>query len=79
MENRINKIINMKDGKKLFVVNQVNYKGRIFLLTNELIDDDLSDKTYILEEVKENDSIYLDIIEDKELFQTVLNAFKEAL
>ena len=78
MENRINKVVELEDGRQMFIVNQVNYKGRIFFLANETIGDDVTDNFMILEEVRVYTDSYVEEVEELELFDKILTAFETA-
>ena len=78
MENRINKVVELEDGRHMFIINQINYKGRMFFLANETINDDSTDNFLILEEIKKDNESFIEEVEELEVLDRILTAFEAA-
>lgn len=66
MENRINKILNLKNGAKYLVLNQAYYKGNNYYFAVRVTDDeqDITEEFRLLEEKKEDDKILISTVKD---------------
>ena len=74
MENRINKIFKLENGKELMVLHQAIYNDDNYLVCSEVIDNeqDLSEEPILVHEIKTNDGIEIDVVEDPELAEFIL-------
>lgn len=71
MENRINKILTLKDDRKYVVLNQAIYKDKNYFLAG-LVNDDITDFTgeyKILEEFDEDNVKYVRTVKDPALLE----------
>lgn len=76
MENRINKIAIINNNDKYFIVNQANYKNRVFLLVNKLTNnEEFTEDFAILEEIKLENEITMVKVTDSEILKIIINAF----
>lgn len=66
MENRINKIINLKNGAKYLVLNQAYYKGNnyYFVVGVTADEQDVTDEFRLLEEKKSDDKTIIATVTD---------------
>lgn len=66
MENRINQIITLENGKKFMILHQAIYNNVNYFVCSGVdeAETDLSDDFYLFEEVKKGDDSYLKIVED---------------
>jgi len=74
MENRINKILTLENGKKLMVLHQAIYNDDNYLVCSEVVDNDqdLSDEPILVHEIKSEDGIEIEIVEDSDLAEFIL-------
>lgn len=68
MENRINKIINLKNGSKYLVLNQAYYKGNNYYFAVAVTEDeqDLMDEFRLLEEKNVDGKLLISSVKDPE-------------
>jgi len=71
MENRINKIMTLKDGKKYIVLNQAIYKEINYFFVVGVTSDgqDVTDEFRIVEEVQKDGKRYIRDVKDKKMIQ----------
>lgn len=69
MENRINKIMTLKDGKKYIVLNQAIYKETNYFFVVRITEDesDVTDEFRIIEEVLKDGKRYIRNVEDQKM------------
>ena len=74
MENRINHIIKLNNGKKYFILKQAIYKGDNFFVAAEVTDneEELTNNFLILHETKEDGKNLVRIETDKEVLAVIL-------
>ena len=74
MENRINHIITLDNGKKYFILKQAIYKGDNFFVVAEVTDDEqnLTNNFLILHETKEDGKNIVRVEQDKEVLAIIL-------
>ncbi len=74
MENRINHIITLDNGKKYFILKQAIYKGDNFFVAAEVTDDEqnLTNNFLILHETKEDGKSIVRVEQDKEVLAIIL-------
>lgn len=75
MENRINKIVKLENGKKYYILKQAIYKDENYFVVAKVTDDgeDLEDKFAILHETKENDKTFIQFEKDPKIIQIILS------
>lgn len=68
MENRINKIINLKNGSKYLVLNQAYYKGQnyYFAVGVTADEEDVTDEFRLLEEKNVDGKLVISSVKDPE-------------
>lgn len=68
MENRINKIINLKNGSKYLVLNQAYYKGNNYYFVVGVTEDeqDVTDEFRLLEEKNVDGKLLISSVNDAE-------------
>lgn len=71
MENRINKIMTLTDGKKYIILNQAIYKETNYFFVVRVSDDliNIEEEFRIVEEVKKDDKRYIRDVKDEKLIQ----------
>lgn len=71
MENRINKIMTLKDGKKYIVLNQAIYKETNYFFIVGVTQDleDVTEEFRIVEEVSHDGKKYIKNVEDEKMIQ----------
>jgi len=69
MENRINKVMTLKNGKKYVILNQAVYKSNNYFLVVGLLDDesDLTDEFRIIEEVNKDGKCFIKDVKDQKM------------
>lgn len=69
MENRINKIMTLNDGKKYIVLNQAIYKETNYFFVVRITEDesDVTDEFRIIEEVLKDGKRYIRNVEDQKM------------
>ena len=74
MENRINHIITLDNGKKYFILKQAIYKGDNFFVAAEVTGDEqnLTNNFLILHETKEDGKSIVRVEQDKEVLAIIL-------
>ena len=74
MENRINHIIKLNNGKKYFILKQAIYKGDNFFVVAEVTDDeeDITNTFLILHETKEDGKNLVKVEQDKDVLAVIL-------
>lgn len=74
MENRINHIITLDNGKKYFILKQAIYKGDNFFVAAEVTEDeqDITNNFLILHERKEDGKNIVKVEQDKEVLGIIL-------
>lgn len=81
MENRINKIMTLNDGKKYIVLNQAIYKGTNYFFVVRLTEDesDVTDEFRIIEEVLKDEKRYIRNVEDEKMIELLSKYLKPAV
>ena len=71
MENRINKIMTLTDGKKYIILNQAIYKETNYFFVVRLSEDltNIEEEFRIIEEVKKDDKRYIRDVKDEKMIQ----------
>ena len=74
MENRINHIITLDNGKKYFILKQAIYRGDNFFVAAEVTEDEqnLTNNFLILHETKEDGKSIVRAEQDKEVLAIIL-------
>lgn len=74
MENRINHIITLDNGKKYFILKQAIYKGDNFFVAAEVTEDeeDITNTFLILHERKEDGKNIVKVEQDKDVLAIIL-------
>lgn len=75
MNNKINKVITLEDGKKLFVLKQAIYKGENYYMVAEVSKDGetLYDKFALLHEVNKDGSEFIETVKDPKTAEILLS------
>lgn len=71
MENRINKIMTLKDGKKYIILNQAIYKETNYFFVVGITNDgeDVTEEFRIVEEIKKNGKKFIRDVRDAKMIQ----------
>lgn len=71
MENRINKIMTLADGKKYIILNQAIYKETNYFFVVRVSEDlaNIEEEFRIIEEVKKDDKRYIRDVKDEKMIQ----------
>ena len=71
MESKINKVLELANGSKYYVINQAIYKGNNYYFVVRVTDDkeDIVDEFRLLEEKKIDGQTLLSTVEDPEMIQ----------
>ena len=71
MENRINKIMTLTDGKKYIILNQAIYKETNYFFVVRVSEDltNIEEEFRIIEEVKKDDKRYIGDVKDEKMIQ----------
>lgn len=71
MENRINKIMTLTDGKKYIILNQAIYKETNYFFVVRVSEDltNIEEEFRIIEEVKKDDKRYIRDVKDEKMIQ----------
>ena len=71
MENRINKIMTLTDGKKYIILNQAIYKETNYFFVVRVSEDltNIAEEFRIIEEVKKDDKRYIRDVKDEKMIQ----------
>lgn len=71
MENRINKIMTLTDGKKYIILNQAIYKETNYFFVVRVSDDlaNIEEEFRIIEEIKKDDKRYIRDVKDEKMIQ----------
>lgn len=74
MENRINKVLELDNGKKYFILKQAIYMNENYFIVAEVTEDgeDLKDVFLVLHETKENGKIYINVEKNPQVLQIIL-------
>ncbi|HPF83671.1 MAG TPA: hypothetical protein PLV83_05890 [Bacilli bacterium] len=74
MENRINSVIEIEDGKKFFVVKQAIYMNENYFIVSAVDNatNDVTDKFYVLHETKENGESFVEVEKDPKILEIIL-------
>ena len=73
MENRINQIITTSTDKQYMILHQAIYDGNNYYVCCDVeTNEDLTDNYRLLKEVKENDKVYVEPVEDEGLAKFIL-------
>ena len=74
MENRINHVITLDNGKKYFILKQAIYKGDNFFVAAELEDneEEITNTFVIFHEIKEDGKNIVRVEKDKEVLNVIL-------
>lgn len=78
MENRINNIMTLKNGKKYAVVNQAIYRNVNYYFVVGVTDDeeDLTEEFRIIEEVNKDGKKFVKDVKDKKLIELLAKYLK---
>ena len=78
MENRINKVIKLSNGKEYFLLKQAVYNNESFYTAVETncSTNQLTENFTLLQETKENDKIYFTQVKDPKMIQLLLKYMK---
>lgn len=81
MENRINKVITLKNGKKYVVLNQAIYKESNYFFVVGLKEDesDLTDEFRIVEEVNKDGKKFIKGVHDQSLINLLAKYLKPTI
>ncbi len=81
MENRINKIMTLKDGKKYIVLNQAIYKETNYFFVVRITENenDVTDEFRIIEEVLKDGKRYIRNVVDKKMIELLSKYLKPAV
>jgi len=81
MENRINKVITLKNGKKYVVLNQAIYKESNYFFVVGLKEDesDLTDEFRIVEEVNKDGKKFIKGVHDQALINLLAKYLKPTI
>lgn len=73
MENRINQVMELADGKKYVVVKQAIYKGNNYFVSMQLTDDeeDVLDEVVVFQEVEHEGKKSVQRVQNPDLFSLV--------
>lgn len=71
MENRINKIMTLTDGKKYIILNQAIYKENNYFFVVRVSDDlvNIEEEFRIIEEVKKDGKRYIRDVKDEKMIK----------
>ena len=74
MENRINQVIELENGKKYFILKQAIYLSENYFIVAEVSEDgtDLLDEFVVLHEVKEEDGAFVKVETDLKTLEIIL-------
>lgn len=74
MENKINHVVELDNGKKYFILKQAIYLNENYFVVAEVTDDgeDLKENFLVLHETKDNGEAYVKIETDPKVLQIVL-------
>ena len=74
MENRINHVMELDNGKKYFILKQAIYMNENYFIVAEVTDDeeDLKENFLVLHETKEGDKGFVEIETDPKKLQIIL-------
>lgn len=74
MENRINQVLELDNGKEYFILKQAIYMNDNYFIVSEVTEDgeDLKDTFLVLHEIKEDGKIYIEIEKDPKTLQIIL-------
>ena len=80
MENRINKIMTLTDGKKYIILNQAIYKETNYFFVVRVSEDltNIEEEFRIIEEVKKDDKRYIRDVKDEKMIQLLSKYLKIA-
>ncbi len=73
MENRINQVMELADGKKYIVIKQAIYKGDNYFVSMPLTDDeeDVTDEIIVFQEIEHEGKRSVQKVKDPNLFSLV--------
>lgn len=74
MENRINQIVELENGKQYYILKQAVYSGDNYFVACEVLEDgeDLKEEFSILHETKENDEVFIEFERNPKTIQILL-------
>lgn len=74
MENRINQVIELENGKKYFILKQAIYLNENYFIVAEVTEDgkDLKENFLVLHEIKEEGEPFVKIETDPKTLQIIL-------
>ena len=73
MENRINQIITTTDNSQYMILHQAIYNGEnYYVCCGVEANEELNDVFYLLKETKENDKVYVELVEDEGMAKFIL-------
>ena len=80
MQNRINQIMLLPDGKKHLIIDQAIYNETSYFLTCRLNENNkITNEISVVEEVIANNDTYVRTVKDPDLFQKLLEYFYKNL
>ena len=73
MENRINQVMELADGRKYVVIKQAIYKGNNYFVSMRLTDDeeDVTDEIIVFQEVEHEGQKSVQKVKDPNLFSLI--------
>jgi len=74
----MNKKITLDDGIELVILNELEYSGKTYLLTDEIKNDQVQNRFDIFEKIQEDES-YIEPIQDIKLKSEIAKIFKTTL
>lgn len=73
MENRINQIITTVDNNKYMILHQAIYNGQNYYVCCGVdSNESLNEEFYLLEEIKDNDKVFVKAVEDENMAKFIL-------
>lgn len=75
MENRINHVVELENGKKYFILKQAIYLNDNYFIVSEVTEDeeDLKENFLVLHETKDNGESFVKVETDPKVLQIILN------
>lgn len=73
MENRINQVVELENGKKYLILKQAIYKGQnyYFVVETNEGETEVLEQTMLLQEIKDEDGIRLEKITDAKTYKLI--------
>lgn len=81
MDNRINKIMTLKDGKKYIILNQAIYKEKNYFFVVGVSEngEDVTEEFRIIEEVEKDGKKFIRDVKDEKMIQLLSRYLKPAV